>query len=639
MANERMPRRHPVGPEVTSTGTHFRVWAPNREKVEIVVEGSRHRASAPVMHALGKEDGGYFSGLVPGVKDGTLYRYRLDGEPMLLPDPASRFQPDGPHGPSEVVDPSTFRWHDEAWPGVRREGQVLYEMHVGTLTRAGTWAGASEELPRLVELGVTLLEVMPIADFTGSFGWGYDGVNLWAPTRLYGSPDDFRRFVDAAHAVGLGVILDVVYNHFGPDGNFMKRFSSSYFTDRYANDWGEAINFDGEGAGPVREFFIANAAYWIDEFHLDGLRLDATQSIHDRSSEHVIAAITRSAREAAGRRTLYIVAENEPQDMILARPRSEGGHGVDSLWNDDFHHSTMVALTGRTEAYYTDYRGRPQELISALKWGFLYQGQRYKWQKQPRGTPSLGAPASAFVIFTQNHDQIANSLSGKRIHELTSPGRLRAMTALLLLAPATPMLFQGQEFAASSPFLYFADHDPALGKLVFKGRIAFLAQFPSMATEEARAVLDDPSSVKTFERCKLDASERRTNAAIYDLHRDLLQLRASEPAFAAQRADTLHGAVLAEEAFVLRHVIGSGGSEDDRLVLVNLGGDLHLDPAPEPLLAPPGGCAWEVLWSSESIRYGGQGSGPIYGEDNWRIPSQATIVLRPVRRAAAAEAS
>jgi maltooligosyltrehalose trehalohydrolase len=633
-----------VGAEVTSNGTHFRVWAPGREKVEVVLEGAAKRGAAAAAHALSREDGGYFEGLVPGARDGTRYRYRLDGEPSLYPDPASRFQPDGPHGPSEVVDPSAYRWHDEGWPGVRREGQVLYEMHVGTLTRAGTWVAAIEELPRLAELGVTLLEVMPIAEFPGRFGWGYDGVNLWAPTRLYGTPDELRRFVDAAHAAGIGVILDVVYNHFGPDGNYLRSFSPSYFTDRYKNDWGESINFDGEDAGPVRDFYTANAAYWIDEFHLDGLRLDATQSIHDSSSEHVIAAITRSAREAAGRRSLYIVAENEPQHMVIVRSRSEGGYGADSLWNDDFHHSAMVALTGRSEAYYTDYRGRPQELISALKWGFIYQGQRYKWQKQPRGTPSLGAPASSFVLFIQNHDQVANSLKGQRIHALTSPGRLRAVTALLLLAPATPMLFQGQEFAASSPFLYFADHEPALSELVFKGRIDFLAQFPSIAGEEARAVLDDPASMKTFERCKLDPAERRRNAGIYDLHRDLLKLRASEPAFAAQRADTLHGAVLAEEAFLLRHVLGGGGGgggggEDDRLMLVNLGGDLHFDPAPEPLLAPPSGCDWEVLWSSESIGYGGQGMGPVHGEDNWRIPARATVVLRPVRRAAVAEAS
>jgi maltooligosyltrehalose trehalohydrolase len=623
-----LARRYPVGAELTAEGAHFRVWAPRRERVEVVLEGVPRGAAAA--HALVREDGGYFAGLAPGAAAGARYRFRLDGEPSLYPDPASRFQPEGPHGPSEVVDPSAYRWRDQGWPGVRREGHVIYEVHVGTLTREGTWAAASEELPRLADLGVTLLEVMPIADFPGAFGWGYDGVNLWAPTRLYGSPYDLRRFIDAAHAAGVGVILDVVYNHFGPDGNYMKPFSPAYFTDRHRNDWGEAINFDGEDAGPVREFFITNAAYWIDEYHFDGLRLDATQSIQDTSAEHVIAALTRRAREAAGRRAIYVVAENEPQAIRIVRPRHEGGYGVDALWNDDFHHAAMVALTGRHEAYYNDYRGRPQEFISAAKWGFLYQGQRYQWQKQPRGTPSLGTPASSFVAFLQNHDQVANSLLGARIHHLTSPGRLRAMTALLLLGPATPMLFQGQELGTPRPFLYFADHNPELARLVTAGRGEFLSQFPSMATEEAQRMVPEPSSPETFTRCKLDSSESTRNAAIYSLHRDLIRLRASEPAFAAQRADSLHGAVLSDEAFVLRHALGG---DEDRVILVNLGGDLHLDPAPEPLLAPPADCTWEVLWSSESVHYGGQGIGPIYGEASWYIPAHAAIVLHPRSRA------
>lgn len=628
MGTQRVTRRHPVGAEITAEGAHFRVWAPGRKKVEVVLEGSAGGATAA--HALSLEERGYFAGLVPGAAAGARYRLRLDGEGSLYPDPASRYQPEGPHGPSEVVDPSTYRWRDQGWPGVRREGHVIYEMHMGTLTREGTWASAREELPRLVDLGVTLLEMMPIADFPGKFGWGYDGVNLWAPTRLYGSPEDLRGFVDAAHAAGLGVILDVVYNHLGPDGNYLKQFSESYFTDRHRNDWGEAINFDGEDAGPVREFFIANAAYWIEEFHFDGLRLDATQSIQDDSAEHVITALTQRAREAAGRRGIYVVAENEPQEILLVRPREEGGHGVDALWNDDFHHTAMVALTGRSEAYYNDYRGSPQELISASKWGFLYQGQLYKWQKQPRGTASLGTPATSFVSFIQNHDQVANSLRGERIHELTSHGHLRAMTALMLLGPATPMLFQGQEFAASSPFLYFADHGPDLARLVAAGRAEFLAQFPSMASDEARAMVPDPADVATFERCKLDPAERHKNAAIHGMHQDLIRLRASEPAFAAQRADTLHGAVLSERTFVLRHVLGG---DRDRMILVNLGGDLHLDPAPEPLLAPAAGCLWEVLWSSEWAQYGGQGMGAVYGAENWHIPAQATIVLQPVSRA------
>ncbi len=283
-------RRLPVGAEVVPEGVHFRVWAPQRKKVEVMAGKSGIE--------LDREEGGYFSGLAEGLEAGALYRYRLDGGDAF-PDPASRFQPEGPHGPSQVVDPSAFQWTDGSWPGIGRDGQVVYEMHVGTFTREGTWAAAEKELPELAEIGITVIEVMPVAEFPGRFGWGYDGVDLFAPYHLYGKPDDFRRFVDRAHALGIGVILDVVYNHVGPDGNYLKQFSEDYFTDRYKNDWGEALNFETEPA--VREFFIANAGYWIDEFHLDGLRLDATQDVKDASEDHILAAAVRRAREAAGR--------------------------------------------------------------------------------------------------------------------------------------------------------------------------------------------------------------------------------------------------------------------------------------------------------------------------------------------------
>src|ERR1051326_6697250 len=352
-------------------------------------------------------------------------------------------------------------------------GQVACEMHAGTFTRAGTFAAAAGELRELARIGITLVEVMPVAEFEGRFGWGYDGVDLFAPTRLYGTPDDFRRFVDTAHACGVAVILDVVYNHLGPVGNYLRAFSPAYFTDRYDNEWGDAINFDGPDSGPVREFFLANASYWIDEFHLDGLRLDATQQIFDTSPRHVLLDIGVRARQAAGSRSIVIVAENEPQDTRLVRSPEEGGYGLEGVWNDDFHHSAIGAVTGRAEAYYSDTRGEPQELISAAKYGYLFQGQHYDWQRQPRGTTAWDLPPAAFVTFPQNHDQVANSARGLRGHQLTSPGRWRAMTALFLLMPGTPMLFQGQEFAASSPFLYFADFESDLAAAVRKGRGEF----------------------------------------------------------------------------------------------------------------------------------------------------------------------
>jgi maltooligosyltrehalose trehalohydrolase len=296
------------------------------------------------------------------------------------------------------------------------DGQVLYEMHLGTFTPKGTWEAASRELPALAALGVTVLEIMPIADFPGRFGWGYDGVNLFAPTRLYGTPDDCRHFIDRAHALGMGVILDVVYNHIGPEGNVLPHFSPEYFTDRYSTDWGEAINYEDAHAGPVREYFLANAGYWIEEFHFDGLRIDATQNIYDTSADHILAAVARRVRQAAGGRATLLVGENEPQHAQLVRPPAQGGYGLDALWNDDFHHSAMVAMTGRNEAYYSDYHGTPQELISALKYGWLYQGQYYTWQQKRRGTPALDLQPGVFVTFLQNHDQIANSARGLRAH-------------------------------------------------------------------------------------------------------------------------------------------------------------------------------------------------------------------------------
>lgn len=572
---------------------------------------------------MAAEDNGYFSGTVAEAGPGTLYRYQVARG--AFPDPASRFQPEGPHGPSEVIRPE-FEWSDRAWPGIRGTSQVIYEMHVGTFTREGTWMAAAQRLPALVELGVTVLELMPVADFPGRFGWGYDGVDLFAPTRLYGRPDDFRQFVDRAHHLGLGVILDVVYNHLGPDGNYLKEFSEHYFTDRYANEWGEAINFDGPESGPVREFFVANAGYWIEEYHLDGLRLDATQQIFDGSTENVMLAMTRQVRKAAAGRATYIVAENEPQHTHLVRRAVQGGFGMDALWNDDFHHTATVALTGRAEAYYSDYKGSPQEFISAMKWGYLFQGQRYKWQKKRRGTPALDLEPGRFVNYLQNHDQVANSLRGARLHSLTSPGRSRALTALLLLGSASPMLFQGQEFAASSPFLYFADHNPELAKLVARGRKEFLSQFRTIACTESETILAHPDSEETFQRSKLDWSERETHREIFRLHRDLIKLRREDPTFRQPRAHGLDGAVLGPEAFVLRY-FGEHGK--DRLLIVNLGMDIHLDPAPEPLLAPPADRDWRTHWSSEDPAYGGCGMPELETEENWWIPGQAAAVLFP----------
>lgn len=626
-------RRMPVGAEVIAGGgVDFRVWAPAADRVDVVVEGG---ATLP----LARDDDGYFQGVGRSLGAGALYRYRIDGGD-LLPDPASRFQPDGPHGPSQVIDPDAFTWTDQAWRGISLKGQVIYEMHVGTFTPEGTWAGARTRLQALADVGVTVVEVMPVAAFPGRFGWGYDGVDLYAPYAAYGNPEDFRRFVDEAHRLRLGVILDVVYNHFGPDGNYLERFSSCYFA-ALETEWGKAINYDGDKCAPVRELVVENAAYWVREFHLDGLRLDATQSIFDSSPKHVVEELTARARAAAHPRSIVVVAENEPQHTKLVRPRTQGGMGLDGMWNDDLHHSATVALSGRREAYYTDYPGGAQEFLSAAKYGFLYQGQRYLWQKKRRGQSSRGVPACAFIGFLENHDQVANSVHGQRLWQAAAPGAYRAMTALLLLGPWTPMLFQGQEWASSRPFLYFADHKPDLAALVHKGRKEFLAQFPSAASAAAQAVLTAPEAEATFAKCRLDWNERESafHAQMLALHRDLLGLRRSEAAIAAQpggdphelaRGYRLDGSVINDRALLLRYL--APDEAEDRLLLVNLGATVHLSPAPDPLLGPPAGGRWGVLWSSDEPRYGGSSVGPVETEDDgWTIPGFAAVLLRPER--------
>ncbi len=617
----------PIGAEVIrDEGVRFRIWAPDWQEASVVIENPDFPQRNNKIR-MAAEDG-YFSCMVASARAGTRYRFCREEDNMYFIDPASRFQPEGLAGPSEVINPDLFAWTDNNWPGVTRLGQIIYEMHIGTFSQEGTWAAAEKELPELAALGIKLLEIMPVADFPGRFGWGYDAVSFFAPTRLYGRPDDFRRFVDKAHGLGIGVILDVVYNHLGPEGCVLKSFAKDYY-DQYApNEWGDPIRFDGRNAGPVREFFLANVWHWIEEYHLDGLRFDATQNIIDASQRHILSEMTEHARLAAGGRKILLIAENEPQNVKLLRPVDADGCGLDALWSDDFHHSAMVAMTGRREAYYSDHPGRPQELISAVKWGFLFQGQRYYWQGQRRGTPSLDITPERFIHYLQNHDQVANSLRGERCHFLTSPGRFRAMTALLLLAPQTPMLFQGQEFCATSPFLYFADLDQAVMTKTKEGRANFLKQFCSINLPETQAILDDPASEQTFRRCKLDFSERNTNQAAYELYRDLIRLRQND-AVLQKQPKNVDGAVLGTEAFLIRFF---GGHDGDRLMLINLGGELHLNPAPEPLLAPPEEQEWKILWSSEHPRYGGNGMPHPETEDNWRLTGHSAIVLQSVRR-------
>ena len=608
-------RRFVVGAEAQADGVDFRVWAPAAQRVELEIAGE------PARIPLERQPGGYWQGFVPGLCAGARYAFVLDGRGPF-PDPASRFQPDGPDAASEVIDASQFKWSDVDWHGESAQPRIIYELHVGTFTKQGTWRAAMQHLAELADIGITMIEVMPVAEFAGAFGWGYDGVDLFAPFHHYGRPDDMRAFVDAAHALGIAVILDVVYNHFGPDGCYLREFSPSYISARHVNEWGDAVNFDDENATPVREFVVANAQYWMEEFHLDGLRLDATQQMFDDSEHHIVGDISRAVRRAARARTSFIVVENERQDIRYLHGSEENGYGVDAMWNDDFHHSMIVATTGARDAYLTDHAGTPQELISAIKYGFLYQGQYYSWQKMPRGTPGLTLRPGNLVNFIENHDQVANISLGRRLQLLTSPGRWRSATALLLLAPQIPMLFQGEEFASSRPFVYFADHKGDLARAVAKGRADFMAQFPAAAA--ARESIPRPDDRSTFDDCKLDHDERTQHQTAVALHRDLIALRRHDVVFSRLDECRIDGAVIAPEAFLLRY----SGRTEERLLLFNMGPMLKLASLAEPLIAPPHGLSWQQQWSSEEEKYGGAGAAEVQRKNMWWIPAHSATVLK-----------
>jgi maltooligosyltrehalose trehalohydrolase len=622
MEHAMKSKRSHHGPLVDDMGTAFRVWAPERKRVDVVLVDSNGREQRKV--PLVRDAEGYFSEHLADVTHGALYFYQIDGDPQNYPDPAANFQPQGVHGPSQVIDHRQFAWSDHDWPGVQMRGQVIYEMHIGAFTPEGNWRAAIDKLPHLRDVGITLLQVMPVAAFPGEFGWGYDGVYWFAPTQLYGTPDDMRTFVDRAHALGMGVVLDCVYNHLGPCGNYTTRFSPSYFSEKHHTEWGEAINFDGPHCGPVRDFVADNAAYWVRDFHIDGLRLDAVQAIIDDSDEHIVALMTRTARKAAGRRSIVIYSEDELNRGHQVLPIDQGGWGTDGILNDDFHHSCRVAATGNAEGYYSDYAGSPQELVSAIRHGHLYQGQHNTRQAKPRGRPSGNVGAEKFVHFLQNHDQVANSARGSRTHSLTTAGRHRALTTLLLLGPQTPMLFMGQEFSASNSFYYFADHEPELAKRVGAGRREFMSQFPRLESFKDEFELVDPAEESTFLACKLDWDEVQRHAHIVELHRDLIRLRREDPVFSRQDRSAVEGSVIGPEAFLLRWF---GDDYDDRLALFNLGRDIPWSPVAEPLLAPPPGGRWTVVWSSEEPYYGGLGT-PNFDGKTWRVPGHAAVVFK-----------
>lgn len=561
-------------------GVRFVVWAPEVGRLDLQLDDGR----AAGRHPLARSAEGIFETWVRGAAAGDRYAYVLDGsEP--LPDPASRFQPDGVHGRSQVVDPSVFRWTDGRWHPRPPRDLVVYELHLGTFSPEGTFDGARARLPYLRDLGVTALELMPVADFAGTRNWGYDGVALFAPSRAYGTPDGLRRLVDAAHGHGLAVILDVVYNHLGPEGAYLSRFSQSYFTERHHTPWGAAINLDAAGSGVVRRFLLDNACSWVREYHLDGLRLDATHALIDDSPVHIVQEIAETVRRDAGR-PVIVHAEDHRNLAAMIEDAALGGWGLDGVWADDFHHVMRTMVAGDTHGYYADFTGHTRELATVLQDGWLYSGEHSVHMNTRRGTHPARVPMRRFVVCAQNHDQVGNRAMGDRLHHQVPPETWRAVSVVLLTVPMTPLLFMGQEWAASTPFQYFTDLEPGLGTLVLEGRRREFADFSEFSSPEARERIPDPQAESTFVNSKLRWDEQGTgeHRRCLALYRALLALRLEHEALAASDQPSGSAASPDDESIVVRR---EGDSETCWVVArFQSAGEVNLETAAATLGAP-----------------------------------------------------
>jgi maltooligosyltrehalose trehalohydrolase len=600
-----------LGATLHEAGTIFRVWAPRCRAMEVVIEGRRPMP-------LASRGEGLFELAVPGIAAGMKYQYRLDGE-RYRPDPVSRFQPEGVHGPSVVVDASRFPWTDSGFRGHALADLVFYELHVGTFTAAGTFEAVIPHLPQLVELGITAIELMPVAEFPGSRNWGYDGVHLYAPQSTYGGPRGLRRLVDAAHGQGLSVVLDVVYNHLGPEGNYLGEFGP-YFTERYATPWGAAINFDGPDSEGVRRHFVDNARYWVREFHLDGLRLDAIHSIFDAGPAHILTEAAEAAREEARRlgRPVHIVAESHDNDRRIVLPVAEGGLGLDAVWADDFHHALHSRLTGERGGYYADFVDG-HGLARALAEGFAFQGEPSEYFGRPRGTPSADLGGDRFVVCLQNHDQVGNRAQGDRLSTIVPFAAAKMAAALLCAAPALPLLFMGEEYGETSPFQFFTSYlDPALIEAVRRGRAEEFARFGW------EGKIPDPSEPATFLRSRLShpLAGAPRHRELRDYYRHWLQLRRSHPALGANGKERTRCEVDASGNVLSLSRFGPSGP-GVRLV-ANL--------AAEPRSFAPPAADWRVLLDSEDKRFAGSGMGrPLlpYQAILYEVPSEGGFAPLP----------
>jgi maltooligosyltrehalose trehalohydrolase len=620
LSAEKLPAIVPVvsGAQVHDLGVSYRVWAPDHGELTVRV---RHGAGGETEIALTREAHGYFVGEDPRGRAGDRYAFVLD-DGSVLPDPASRFQPDGVHGWSECIDARSYRWRYTSWRRPRWTGQSIYELHVGAFTSEGTFRAVMQKLDHLASLGVDAIELMPVADFPGQRNWGYDGVALYAPARCYGRPDDLRALVDAAHERGLAVILDVVYNHLGPDGNYLARFARGYFDPDRHTPWGQAFHLAGKESRPVRDFFVGNAIYWLEEFHVDGLRLDATHAITDPSPNHLLAEIAGAVHERGG----FVIAEDERNTTEILRRPDGSGVQLDATWSDDFHHQVRVAITGIQAGYFQNYQGTAADLARTIKEGWFYTGQPFaSWKNRARGEPGEHLPTDAFVNCIENHDQVGNRACGERLEHLVNQAGFRAASALLLLSPYPPMLFMGQEWAASSPFLFFTDHHGELGKLVGEGRKKEFTTVGINAGIDPETV-PDPQLEETFQRSKLKWCEldQTTHAETLALYRECFR----------QRREWLHSArergrwtVTALEQAIALHYRPTDGAE--RLVVCALTGDTRVELTKKSELAAPSGHEWTLEFDSNAVaarRYDrGSGVDVLY----FATPATVLLVAQP----------
>jgi maltooligosyltrehalose trehalohydrolase len=592
----RTVRLRSQGAEIVPGGVSYRAWC-KHEQVEVVILDNDGEVRRTVR--LEAEGDGYFAGTDAAGIAGDLYKYRF-GESQAWPDPASSYQPCGVHGPAMVIDGSAYHWNDAQWSPPAFSELVIYELHVGAFTAAGTFRSAIERLPHLAALGINAIELMPIADFPGDRNWGYDGVMLYAPSRAYGSPDDLRDLVDAAHAHGIAVILDVVYNHLGPDGNYTGVYHDGYYAHpRRETPWGAALDYS---AVPVRAFFLENALYWRREFHIDGFRLDATHTIIDPSPRHVLAEIAEAVQAAGG----FIIAEDERNEPMVLRPRDVGGWGFDGVWADDFHHVVRVLMTGEREGYYGNFEGDSGELAQTLAHGWLFRGQKQSVTGEERGGDPTGLAAQQFIYCISNHDQVGNRAFGERLNHVVSAAAYRAASALLCLVPQTPMLFMGQEWGAAAPFRFFTDHNAELGDAITKGRRREFRNFSAFRDPNVLATIPDPQANETFLQSKLDWEEieQAEHASVLLLYWEFLELRRTHSAF--RNSGRENRVVLDLGDGIVAILFGRVG-EFRCAVISDLVGGHPMPNLDDGRLAPGGGRDWEPLMSSNDDRFGGDG--------------------------------